>query len=155
MPNYRSYYNHKVNDLRVLHGRKCKCKLVLIFMNSTPKIQRLGCWWRHEIFTSSNQSYGRPCFTPLRDGRQSSTRHSGEMQEQKEPQIWNSPLKSVLPAHVEDWWREVAVGLLKHFLRTHKSLSNGFPLARSSSGGGVYFLLPTLKKMQKPMGLYV
>lgn len=44
---------------------------------------------QHEIFTLSNQSCGRPCFTPLRDGRQtgSATRHSGEMQEQKEPQI--------------------------------------------------------------------
>lgn len=79
-------------------------------------------------------------------------RHSGEMQEQKEPQTWNSPLKSVLPAHVEDWLRDAEQGMLKHFLRTHKSLFNGFPLARSSSGGGDYFLLPTLKKMQKPMG---
>lgn len=64
-------------------------------------------------------------------------------------------LKSVLPAHVEDWRREAAQGMLKHFLRTHKSLFIGFPLARSCSGGGDYILLPTLKKMQKPMGLHV
>lgn len=73
------------------------------------------------------------------DKTSSATRHSGETQEQKEPQRWNSPLKSVLPAHVEDWRRGAAQRMLKHFLRTHKSLLNGFPLARSSSGGGDYF----------------
>lgn len=105
-----------------------------------------------------------PCQTRVVEGHVSLPSVMGDRQAQQrgtvvrcrsseEPKIWNSPLKSVLPAHDEDWRKEAAQGMLKHFLRTHKSLFNVFPLARSSSGGGDYFLLPTLKKMQKPPSL--
>lgn len=61
-------------------------------------------------------------------------------------------LKSVLPAHVEDWLRGAVQGMLKHFWRPHKSLLNVFPLVRTPPGGGDYFfLLPTLKKMHGPL----
>lgn len=41
----------------------------LLMSSDAPYIQL-------EIFTWSIQSWGGPCFTPLRDGRQTSTRHS-------------------------------------------------------------------------------
>lgn len=134
-----------------------KCSLLLLkedyqwpptSLKIHQKLKDRGCWWRQKF----NMGY-LPRRTRAAEGHVSLPSVMGdrqargaadEMQAQKEPQVWNSPLKSVLPVHDEDWRREVAEGMLKHFLRTHKSLFNGFPLARSSSGGGVYFLLPTL-----------
>lgn len=122
---------------------------------NTPKTQTAGEGQWEKINLS-----GLPRWTRAAEGHVSPPSLMGhgqaqgaETQEEKEPRIWKfPPLKSVLPAHVEDWAGEEVEGMLKHFLRTHKSLLDGFPLARGSSGGGVYFLLPTLKKLQKPMG---
>lgn len=66
--------------------------------------------------------------------RQSSAeRRSVEMQKHKVMKF--PPLKSVLPAHVEEL-TGVAQGMLKHFWRAHKKFVQWAPIGQGFSGGG-------------------
>lgn len=85
------------------------------------------------------------------DRSDSATRNRGEMQKQKERQTQNSPQKSVLPAHVEDWRREEAQGMLKHFRRTHKKFVQWVPIGQKFfRRWWLHFYYQHLKRCRSP-----
>lgn len=115
---------------------------------------------QREIFTSSNQSCGRPCFTSCHDGRQTGLDKevlSGEMQEQKEPRTWNSfPEDSPTCACWGLTERSGARGGCSSIFETHVkvcSMASHWPGVVQEVATN--FLLPTLEKMWNPTGLYV
>lgn len=88
---------------------------------------------------------------PLRDGTGLGREAlSGDAEAEGAAVMKFPPLKSVLPAHVEEL-TGVAQGMLKHFWRAHKKFVQWAPIGQGFSGGGDYVLLPSLKKMQKPI----
>lgn len=150
MPNYI----HKVNDLSECATEKKKCFLFFfICIKCMPKAQRQRLLMKTNDRNSTCNIYlvtpelwkAMFCSPPWWE---TSTGCSSEMQEQKEPKIWNSPWsQSYLRMLRTD--RKSVRRDAKHFLRTHKSLFNGFPLARSSLRRWcLHFITNTLKHEQ-------
>lgn len=75
---------------------------------------------------------------PLRDGTQTELGRealSRDAEAEGAVVMKFPPLKSVLPAHVEEL-TGVAQGMLKHFWRAHKKFAQWAPIGQGFSGGG-------------------
>lgn len=136
------------------HKGKCECfpfffHFYEIYAKSSKTEAANEDRWQiqHEIFTSSHQSCGKPCFAPLRDGRQA--QGAAVRCRSWRSQSYEIPPEVSPTCACWGLTERNCRGDAKHFLRTHKSLFNGFPLARSSLRRWcLLFITNTLKDEQ-------